>query len=138
MAVVFAFLVYGRPHRHHQLYAHFMQLVRHFLWILPVTRIEFIVALLRPVEIVYDDNRQRNSKLLVFFSHGQNLVLRFITQPALPEACRPMGHFRRVTCEIGKRFAYLARIAAYYDIIYLTRRVACEAGAVVCKLAYAG
>ena len=80
MPIIFAVFVYCRPHRHYQLCIHTVKLVAHSLDIGPIFRVELIVTLLCPMKIVSDNNRKRNTQLLIFSRNRKQLFLSFIAK----------------------------------------------------------
>ena len=138
MAVIFTVFVDGGPHRNHKLHAHVVELFRHLFGIRPVFGVEFVIALLCPMEIVDHDNGKRNSQLFIFSGYLQKLILGFIPQLALPETCGPFRHLRSVPGKISQKPGYLFGAAAHDHVIHLPGAVACPPGAVPGQLTAAG
>ena len=111
-----------------------MKLVCHCLNVVPVLRVELIIALLCPVEIIADDYGKRNALLLIAPCNLKQILLSFIAEAALPEARCPVGHNGGVTRNIRKGFAYLLRRTADENEIHFTRCAYSPAGAVFRKL----
>ena len=138
VGVVFAVLVDGRPHGHHQPHAHFVKLVRHGFWIGPVGGVEFIVPLLGPVEVIDDDHRQRDAQLPVFPGHLQHLLLPLVAQLALPEAQGVFRDHRGVARQVRQLFAGLPGAAGNDHVVHRFGAVAAPAGPVEAQLHRAG
>ena len=75
LGVVVAVRVHRRPDRDHELDAELSQLVHHRLRIRPFVRVEPPLALVRPVEVVADDHRERQAASLVLAGDLEELVL---------------------------------------------------------------
>ena len=91
LVIVLAVRVHGRPDGDHELDAHLFQLTHHACRIGPGLGIELPVALQCPVEVVADDDRERQTAPLVLTRDVEQLVLRAIAQLALPESRGPLG-----------------------------------------------
>ena len=124
LAVVDALLLHRRPYGNHQLDAHFLQLPHHGGGIRPVFRIKAPVALMRPVEIIDHDDRDRQAAALILARDGEQLLLRLIAQLTLPETRRPGRHQRSLAHRVRVGFLDLRRGIARRDpVVHLFRGV---------------
>ena len=90
--VVLALFIDRRPDRGHQVHAHGIQLFDHSFRVRPELLVEFPVALMRPVEEVHNDDIHRDAAFMIFTSNLQQLILRLVTELALPEASTIIRH----------------------------------------------
>lgn len=95
----------------------------------PVGRVELPFALPRPGEEIDDDAGQRQVAAPVFAGDRKDLVLRAVSQLALPQTRGPVGQDRRVPCcgDIGRQD--LGRAVAGGDpVVHPRRRIGQPAG----------
>ena len=78
-----------------------MKLLHHGFRIREILRIETPVALVRPVEIIDDNHRDRKPAALVLSGNRKKLFLSLIAQLALPESGSIGRHFRCLSDDIG-------------------------------------
>ena len=95
LRVVLAVGVDRGPDRHHQLHAEPVQFSDHRPGVGPLLRVELPVALAGPVEVVGDDDRERQPAPLVLAGDAEQLVLGLVAELALPEARGPLRQHRR-------------------------------------------
>ena len=113
--VIHGIRLHSRPDRNHQRNTHFAKLVDHTRDIRPVLLIEFPVALMRPVEIVRNDHIERNVLFFVAAGNLHDLVLRLVTELALPEAHAVFGHHRNGSGDFCVGFFNFRRTVARDD-----------------------
>ena len=92
--IVFRFFINSGPHRHHEFNAHIVQLCDHAIRVWPVGRIKAPIALLEPVEIIHYNHINGQAAPLILPCDLQKLVLRLVTELALPEAKPVFRHHR--------------------------------------------
>ena len=120
---VLALAVHGRPHGHHHLDAHLMQLVDHRLHIRPVRLVKLPVALQRPVEEINHDAVNLDALRLVPARYLQDLILRAVAEFALPQTHQIFRKMRRSSTHARvRRQNFLRRVRHGDPIVHLLRR----------------
>ena len=84
--IIDALLLHGRPDGNHELNSHLFQLTHHPSGVRPVFRVKIPVSLMRPVEVIHDNDINRKIPALIFPRSLQNLLLRLVAKLALPES----------------------------------------------------
>ncbi|CAH0321334.1 hypothetical protein SRABI106_04379 [Rahnella aquatilis] len=130
--------VYRRPDRHHSFDAQRFKLRDHGFRIRPVHGVKTPGALIRPVEEVDDNHRNRQIAPPVFTRHLQHFLLRTVAQFALPETGRVFRHLRRSAGRAAILMQDVSGLVSGGDpVIHLLRDLRFPAGNVFaeCRLA---
>ena len=120
---VFAPAVHAGPDGDDHPYPHGVQLLHHGPWVRPVGRVEFPVALHRPVEEVDHDHVDLDALLPVAPGHGEHLRLGAVPELALPQAHQILREHPRAAGDGGVVFQKLLRRVRDGDpVIHLAGR----------------
>ena len=109
LSVVDAVGVHSGPNGNHELDSQLAELVNHRLRVRPLGGIKSPLALTGPMEVIDDDDGERESATLVLARDLEKLVLGPVTELALPEARSPLrqhggkpGHLGIAADDLGR------------------------------------